>query len=59
MKRFLNGQCEGDNHPAAVTNNEEDDDEKGDTQKAEQRSGIATDGLAGHPRSSDKETEGD
>ena len=55
----LNGQSEGDNHPAAVTNDEEDDEEKADTQKAKQRSCVAIDGFAGHPRSGDEEAESD
>ena len=55
----LNGQSEGDNHPAAVTNYKEDDEEKADTQKAEQRSGIAADGLAGHPRGGDEKAKRD
>ena len=55
----LNGKGKRDNHPAAVTDYEEDDDEKADTQKAEQRSGIATEGLAGHPRGGDEEAERD
>jgi hypothetical protein len=59
VKIPLNGQSEGDNHPAAVTNYEEDDEEKADTQKAEQRGRVAIDGLAGHPRGGNEEPEGD
>ena len=55
----LNGQSEGDNHPAAVTNDEEDDEEKDDTQKAKERGCVAIDGLAGHPRGGDEKAEGD
>ena len=55
----LNWKCKRDNHPAAVTNNEEDEKEKDDTQKAKEGSGVAADGLAGHPRGGDEEAKGD
>ena len=55
----LNWKCKRDNHPAAVTNHEEDDKEKDNTQKAEEGSGVATDGLAGHPRDGDEKAECD
>ena len=55
----LNGYSEGDNHPAAVTNDKEDDKEKDNAQKAEEGSGVATDGLAGHPRGGDEKAECD
>ena len=55
----LNWKGKRDNHPAAVANNEEDDKEEDDTQKAEEGSGVAADGLAGHPRGGDEEAERD
>ena len=55
----LNGKGKRDNHPAAVTNNEDKDQEKDSGKKAEERARFAAEGLAGHPRGGDKEAEGD
>ena len=55
----LNWKGKRDNHPAAVANDEDKDQEKESGEKAEERARFAAEGLAGHPRGGDEEAEGD
>ena len=55
----LNWKGKRDNHPAAVANNEDKDQEKESGEEAEERARFAAEGLAGHPRCGDEEAEGD